>query len=301
MVVTSLLTGVSGAEGTEDRIQVTLINELNADISVYWEGDEKRHLQGEIDPKGGEIVVNADRGHVFSYDHDNERHFIRIPTEEETDQDSLSEVFILHGGKDEVDVFCTVSINGGEVKSVPLRLILRPSWAPRGVSRFMQLVRAKYFDGVALNRVIPGFLAQFGIGKHLGQRFEYSELRIRDDEDMGIKFEPGMISFAKNSENSRSTEVFIVMPDVSEDQLNFFGTNSWETPFGYVTGNLHDSPLNFIAPTGDVPPHGEGPDPHKIYAPDGYEYLAKEFPNMDYINTCFLPWEREEVSTGEEL
>jgi hypothetical protein len=31
---------------------------------------------------------------------------------------------------------------------------------------------------------------------------------------------------------------------------------------------------------------GEGPEPHKIYEEDGYEYLKNEFPEMDYIERC---------------
>lgn len=300
LVFVSLLKDFIGAE-EPTGFQITFINEMNVDTTVYWEGENERHLQGEIHSKGGELMITTDYGHIFSYDHGEERHFIRVPPAEENGAESFSPVFILNGGKDEVDVFCTTSIDAGSVKNVPLRIILRPSWAPRAVSRFMQLVRAKYYDGVAITRVVPRFLTQFGIGKHLGQRFTYSEIKIEDDLDLGIKFQPGMISFAGNGINSRTTEVFIVMPGTPEDQLNYFGRNPWETPFGYVSGNLEDTPLNYFASNGDMPPTGEGPDPHKVFASDGYEYLEKEFPNMDYINNCFLPWERDAVDTSEEL
>ena len=33
-------------------------------------------------------------------------------------------------------------------------------WSPRGASRFLELVRAGYYDGVGFTRVVPGFLVQ---------------------------------------------------------------------------------------------------------------------------------------------
>src|SRR5580700_8322519 len=35
--------------------------------------------------------------------------------------------------------------------------------APNGADRFYNLVKAKYYDGARFFRVIPGFMAQFGI------------------------------------------------------------------------------------------------------------------------------------------
>src|SRR5579884_2118808 len=37
------------------------------------------------------------------------------------------------------------------------------AWSPRGADRFYNLVRAGFFSDVAFFRVIPGFMAQFGI------------------------------------------------------------------------------------------------------------------------------------------
>ena len=44
-------------------------------------------------------------------------------------------------------------------------MLIKPYWSPIGASRFLELVRAGYYDGVALNRVVPGFLMQVRHGK----------------------------------------------------------------------------------------------------------------------------------------
>src|SRR3989442_7415955 len=42
-------------------------------------------------------------------------------------------------------------------------IVVRRAWAPHGADRFYNLVRSGFYDGVRFFRVIPGFMAQFGI------------------------------------------------------------------------------------------------------------------------------------------
>jgi len=290
----------SSRANDEPKIILTLVNQLPESVELYWEGKHQRVSQGLLDGKGRDMEIKSDPGHVFTYDYRGERHFIVIPSEiDETQEFPKRVTRVLNGGKDEIDVLCSVSIKGGKFKGVPMRLIVRPSWAPLGASRFLQLVRTKYFDGMAIHRVVPNFLTQFGIGKDVKQRYHFSELNFSDDDDLGIKFHPGMISFAGNGPKSRSTEVFIAMPGVSEAQLKYWGAQPWERPFGYVTGNLEDTPLDFFASYGDLPPTGKGPDPQEMWKPTGYDYLAENFPEIDYIETCFLPWDNSAAPDGE--
>ena len=43
-----------------------------------------------------------------------------------------------------------------------LRLTLDPSLAPVAVTRFVELARAGFYDGITFHRVVPGFVVQFG-------------------------------------------------------------------------------------------------------------------------------------------
>ncbi len=60
-----------------------------------------------------------------------------------------------------------------------------------------------------------------------------------------------------NGPDSRTTEIFIVMPGTGEDQLDYFGENSWETPFAVVLGDL-DILNEIYSGYGDMPPEGAG-------------------------------------------
>lgn len=119
---------------------------------------------------------------------------------------------------------------------------------------------SRYYDGVAFNRVVPKFLTQFGIAKDYFTRTKERELAILDDFPItDVNFEPGTISFAGSGYDSRSTEIFVVMPGVSGEQLEKFGENSWETPFAVIDGDVEKSALKKIySGYGDMPPFAKG-------------------------------------------
>ncbi len=141
---------------------------------------------------------------------------------------------------------------------------------------------------------------QFGIAKDYFTRTKERELTIWDDFQKNIAFEPGTISFAGSGHDSRTTEIFIVMPGAAKEQLNKFGENSWETPFAVIDGDVEKSALKKIySGYGDMPPWGKGPDSNRIYDVDGYtRYLPKNFPKLDYIDRCYVV---DEVGIGGDF
>ena len=143
------------------------------------------------------------------------------------------------GGKEGegIRVRCEITTESTQTTSF-FDILVQPYWAPRGAIRFLELVRAGYYNGVVFNRVVPKFLIQFGIAREYEFRMEGRKYPIWDDFDIGIKFEPGYVSYAGSGHDSRATEIFIAMPGASEEQLRRFGENSWETPFGFVEGDL---------------------------------------------------------------
>lgn len=162
------------------------------------------------------------------------------------------------GDTDGFRVRCEITVNSQQYMDY-LDILVKPYWAPRAASRFLELVREKYYDGVAFNRVVPKFLTQFGIAKDYFTRTKERELTIWDDFPKGIPFVPGTMSFAGSGHDSRISEVFIVSPGTSQEQLDKFGENSWETPFAIIDGDVEKSGLMKIySGYGDMPPFGTG-------------------------------------------
>jgi len=273
-----------------ERMVVTFVNEMpDVNIELFWEGEGQRRTEGTVDRRGGFITVETSVGHEFSYDLNGSRHYLTPPP-----PNADGRQFVTLAGHTEPDGFivkCPLQ-QTAEYDNLSLDFTVRPYWAARGASRFLDLVRNKYFDGVALNRVVPEFLTQFGIARDHEQKMLWDELTISDDRPF-MEFEPGYVSFAGSGPDSRTTEIFIVMPGTSDEQLEYFGENSWETPFA-VLQDL-DVMTKIYSGYGDMPPWGEGPDSDKIYQADGYEYLASNFPKLTYIERCYIVGEESTV------
>lgn len=288
----------------EQKMQALFVNELPLDsIELYWENlnlpenhPERRRLTASIPPRGAFKTSETFVGHEFSYMYNGKRHYIQTSKPNKFGE----QFFVLSGDNSEIRVRCELTA-ASQAYSDFLDIIVKPYWAPRATSRFLELVREKYYDGVALNRVVPKFLTQFGIAADFNVRTAERENTLWDDYNLGTKFEAGVLSFAGSGPDSRTTEVFVVMPGASQDQLDMFGANPWEVPFAYVENVATSALSRIFSGYGDMPPWGKGPDTNKIYDADGYtKYLPKKFPKLDYIETCYVVEEVGiELSEGE--
>src|SRR5881397_3355187 len=83
------------------------------------------------------------------------------------------------------------------------------AWAPHGADRFYDLVRARYYDGNRLFRVVPGFVVQWGIAPNPSVAKKWTNATIKDDPVKHSNV-PGTITFAATgAPNSRTTQVFV--------------------------------------------------------------------------------------------
>lgn len=271
--------------------QASVVNFFNfhsEKVVISWQdpNDKDRVVEvGSLTPYTS-VTLSSSVGHQFMYTLNGNSETVTV-TEEK---------MIFNLGPRKLLVQCSTSegvINANIV----------PEHSPHGAARFLDLVDTGYYDGCALNRVVPNFLTQFGIGANYEARTELRMKHIPDDEPKNHKFEPGYMAFAGSGKDSRTTEVFIVMPGTPQRQLDYFGINSWETPFGWVEMEDVNEVVSKWYPYGDLPPHGDGPDPQLIYKENGYEYLKKNFPNMSYIATCQIVHSSSEYrgEDGEEL
>ena len=154
------------------------------------------------------------------------------------------------------------------------------AWAPNGADRFYNLVKNGYYDDVRFFRVLSGFMAQFGINGDPALNNVWSVARIPDDPVQESN-KRGFVTFAMGGPNTRTTQIFINYADrnMGLDEQGF-------SPFGKVIEGMEVvDKLN--GEYGEGAPQGKGPNQGRIQA-EGNAYLAKSFPNLDYIKTATI-------------
>jgi len=154
------------------------------------------------------------------------------------------------------------------------------AWSPRGVDRFHELLWNNYFKEGRFFRVVPGFIAQFGVHKDYDTNKLWRQFFIGDDPRK-LSNERGTLSFAQSGPTTRATEMFINLKDnPSLDEQSF-------VPFARVTQGMEvvDS---FYSGYGELRPEGKYIEPGRVRE-GANSYLAR-FPNLDYIRkTEILP------------
>jgi peptidyl-prolyl cis-trans isomerase A (cyclophilin A) len=147
-------------------------------------------------------------------------------------------------------------------------------WAPNGADRFYNLVKAGYYDECRFYRVLPGYVAQFGIHGDPAVNAAWAKAFIPPDRARMANIR-GRVTFAMaQMVTTRSTQVFINFGNNSRLDLDGFA------PFGQVVAGL--APLDLL-----FSQYGEGPDPKRFLA-EGHAFLFKAMPHLDYIKTARL-------------
>lgn len=82
-----------------------------------------------------------------------------------------------------------------------------PQAAPNASQRFLELVNKRFYDFTPIFRVIPNFVAQFGINWR-GDYPDYQKRPFRDDPSY-FRLDPGTLAFAKAGPDTNSTQIFI--------------------------------------------------------------------------------------------
>ena len=148
------------------------------------------------------------------------------------------------------------------------------AWAPVGAFRFYNLVRNGYYDGVRFFRVIPGFMAQFGVHGVPAVDDAWADQQLPDDPVL-VPNQRGMITYAKAGPNTRTTQLFINYRDNTTLDGDGFA------PFGRVIEGM-DVVDRLYGEYGETAPGGSGPD-YACLMTGGNAYLARRFERMDSI------------------
>lgn len=155
------------------------------------------------------------------------------------------------------------------------------AWAPHGVDRFHELLRMRYFDQGRFFRVVPGFIAQFGVHRNFDVHGKWREYFIADDPPQQKNLR-GTLAYAMSGSTTRATEIFINLADnAALDQQGF-------VPFAKVVQGM-EVVDKLYAGYGEMRPEGKYIDPNRVEG-EANEYLVQRFPNLDYIlHTEILP------------
>ena len=159
-------------------------------------------------------------------------------------------------------------------------IVARRAWSPKGVDRLYQLIKYGYYDDVAIYRVVPNFVAQFGI--HNDSLINKSWSRGIDDEPVLAKNDSMTLSFARGGVKTRSNQIFINLKDNHRlDKLDYSGVKGFPVIAKVIKGK--ENVLKFYDGYGDK--LGYKQDSITKF---GNKFLREKFPKVDYIKKAYI-------------
>ena len=150
----------------------------------------------------------------------------------------------------------------------PFTVQVTRALAPHGADRFHALVSSGYFTDCRFFRVVPGFVAQFGMNGDPLLSERWSSKPIPDDSIRETNAR-GTIVFAMAGPNTRASQLFVNLKD--NTQLDAMGF----APLGRVVDGM-------VVVDSLYSGYGDDPEQRSISS-EGNAYLTREFPKLDYI------------------
>ena len=136
----------------------------------------------------------------------------------------------------------------------------RREWSPVAVDRLYQLIEHGFYTDIAIFRVLPDYVAQFGIHNDSTIASSWNRVKIKDEPVLKPNTQ-GAVSFARGGPETRGTQLFINLKDNSPrlDTISFM--DGYEAELD----NKQDT----------------------IFA-QGNTYLKKNYPKLDYIHKAYI-------------
>jgi peptidyl-prolyl cis-trans isomerase A (cyclophilin A) len=162
----------------------------------------------------------------------------------------------------------------------------RKEWSFHGAERVYELVNQSFFSSSMFFRVIPGFVAQFGIAAEpmMGGMWTHQTL---PDDPATLSNTRGTVTFATSGPNTRSTQLFVNMGDNARLDADGF------TPVGKVVAGMG-------AVDAVNAEYREQPNQGMIQAM-GNKYLEQNFPNLSGIVRAYFVREDARPPAPEEF
>jgi cyclophilin family peptidyl-prolyl cis-trans isomerase len=155
-------------------------------------------------------------------------------------------------------------------------------WAPRGVDRFYNLVRAGFFDDSRFFRVRVGFIVQFGVPGNPPIAKLWRNETLADDP-VRESNRRGTVAFAMTGPNARTTQLFINLADNSKLDAQGFA------PIGIVSAGMQVVDQLYSGYGEEAGGGMRGGKQEKLFT-EGNAWLDREFPKLDkLLRVSLLP------------
>ena len=152
--------------------------------------------------------------------------------------------------------------------------------SPRGADRLYRLVRAGYFDDSRFFRVVPGFIAQFGIPGDPAIAQAWKGRAIADDSVRTSNVR-GTIAFAMTGPNTRTTQLFVSLVDNSRLDAQGF------SPLGSVVEGM-DVVDRLYGGYGENAGGGMRAGKQARMMAEGNAHLDRDYPMLDRIRRAYV-------------
>lgn len=185
-------------------------------------------------------------------------------------------------------VILSVQTDAKKDETSEIVIEVRPDWAPLASSRFKELVELGFYNDARFFRVLPGYVAQFGIAADpkLNKEWMFCEKNCRalPDEPRKERNKRGTLSFASAGKNTRQTQVFINLGN-NDGPPNFLDGQNF-VPFARVVKGMDETVKQLNSEYGIIESVSgglAGGINQGKAAYYGSEYLEKVFPKLSII------------------
>lgn len=160
-------------------------------------------------------------------------------------------------------------------------IIAKREWSPQGVDRLYQLIKTEFYTDIAIFRVVPKFVAQFGIHNDSIVNKSWRKYGL-DDEPVLQKNDSMSISFARGGKKTRTTQIFINLKNNHRlDSIEFGGVKGFPA-IAKITSGM-DNVLKFYNKYGDK--LGRRQDSIQRY---GNKFIRKNYPEVAFIKKAYI-------------
>jgi len=127
-----------------------------------------------------------------------------------------------------------------EMTTARIVIEVHPEWAPSAATRFQELIQDNFFTESKFFRVLPGYVAQFGIAGNpeLNKKWMFDRSKGLLDEPRLQSNRRGTLSFASSGKDSRQTQIFINLGN-NGGPPNFLDAQGF-VPFAQVISGMDD-------------------------------------------------------------